>query len=115
MASKSITYRTDRTQAPPTIADWERVIETLTVAQVVRRFKQMEGQFYSRPEYDTLVREVGGIYQAKKGVRAALEFHTRLDGLLEDAGYDAVEWDLGCNDPNLFGCPCGCAGGPEAG
>jgi hypothetical protein len=115
MASKSITYDADAMQPPPTLADWERVIETLPIAQVARRFRQMEGQFYSRPEYDTLVREVGGIYQAKRGVRAALEFHTRLDGLLEDAGYEGVEWNLGWTAPPLVGEGCAECDGPEAG
>jgi hypothetical protein len=113
MASESITYNAGRTQAPPAIGEWEKVIETVPIAQVVRRFKQMEGQFYNRPEYELLVREVGALYQAKKGVRAALEFHTRLDGLLENAGYEQVEWNLGWNIPTgSEGCPC--CDGPEA-
>lgn len=115
MASQSITYEVDKSQAPPTLAEWERVIEAVPVSRVVRRFRQLEGQFYDRPEYERLVREVGALYQANKGVRAALEFHTRLDGLLEEAGYEGVEWDLGRNTPPLAGQERHASGDPGAG
>lgn len=110
---ENICYNTGGSQ-PLSLPEWERVIETVPIARVVRRFKQLQGQFYNRPEYETLVREVGALYQARKGVRAALEFHMRLDGLHHEAGYPRVEWNLGANHSLTTDRGCPCCDGPEA-
>lgn len=71
-------------------APWLRAMRRLPIHQLALRFRQMEGQFYNRVEYDLLVEEVGALYETEIGPLARLEFLSRLDGMLRQAGYQPL-------------------------
>jgi len=77
----------------PLHAQWTLAVQTKTPHRLAENFAGFVGQFYDRPAFDELARQVSDLYQVHDATEAC-RFRSSLDRRLSDRYHPPVVWNV---------------------
>lgn len=77
----------------PLHAQWTLAVQTKTPRRLAENFAGFVGQFYDRPAFDELARQVSDLYQVNDPQEAG-RFRSSLDRRLGDRDHAPVAWHV---------------------
>jgi hypothetical protein len=77
----------------PSIGRLQMALQMMTPTRLAQTFAAFVGQFYDRPAFDTLARQVSDLYDLESTGHAEI-FRSQLDQRLCDRYHARVAWDV---------------------